>query len=241
MRAAAVVFDLGDTVVHAASYDREAGISALLAHAEGGDGISVEQIARRGEEIDSRLEASCVAENLEYRQTDFHRLLYGSFGIRLTLPDREAEQLYWRSALSMDCEPGIEEALMALEAQGIRRAVISNAVYSGETLSGELERKGLLRYFEFVISSADYGLRKPDPLLFSVAGARLGLPAERCMYVGNLIHVDVEGALRSGWRAGWYAAAAERNGDFDAEYAGLPEGVAVWKSWKDFRELYATR
>lgn len=230
----AIVFDLGDTIFHTVRHDREAGIRRLLAHAEGARGVSVDMLAEKGRSIDRRLETSSAAEATEYRQTDFHRILYGSFGITLQLDELEAERLYWDHSLSFELEDGIGEVLNRIEELGIRMAVISNAVFSPMTLSHELEKHGLCSYFEFVISSADYGIRKPDPLLFELAERRLGLKASECLYVGNLVHVDVEGALRAGWHPLWYAAAAVKDGSYTAQTRQLPEAVPSVQSWTEF-------
>ena len=230
----AVVFDLGDTIFHTEEYDRTAGIRALLEHVVDDRGMSVEKIARRSEEIDNRLEKSCAAEHIEYRQRDFHRLLYGSFGLSFTIPEEEAERLYWKSSLTLALEPGVEEALATLEARNIRRAVISNAVYGSTVLRGELDRLGVAKYFEFVMSSADYGVRKPDPLLFEVARVRLGLKKSKCWYVGNLVEADMGGAKRAGWQPVWYAADAVRRGTYEKRLGELPEGTPVVADWDDF-------
>ncbi len=250
----AMIFDLGDTVFHTLRYDRKAGIRALLSHAgialddgqfydyaESSDspkfrplrGIAlVDALAKRGEELDRRLEDSCDAEKLEYRQRDYHRLLYGLFGIELGLPDEAAEQVYWNASLETELEPGIEEFIQELSRRGVRMAVISNAVYSSAVLQAELERRGLLRHFEFVLSSADYGLRKPDPLLFSLALGYLKLRPQQCLYAGNLPNVDVKGALDSSWRAAWYAASAGPE-DASLKERLVADGVYVWGSWEE--------
>ena len=40
---------------------------------------------------------------------------------------------------------------------------------------GHLERRGLLRYFEFVLSEGDVSNVKPDPELYATAARRLGV------------------------------------------------------------------
>jgi hypothetical protein len=86
----AMVFDLGDTVFHTVRHDRAAGIRRLLAHAEGVRGVSVDMLVEKGKTIVRRLETSSAAEATEYRQTDFHRILYGGYKQRrLQLEDTQ--------------------------------------------------------------------------------------------------------------------------------------------------------
>jgi putative hydrolase of the HAD superfamily len=42
------------------------------------------------------------------------------------------------------------------------------------------------------------GVEKPDPAIFSLALDALGLPAERCIYVGDSVFFDVRGARAAG-------------------------------------------
>jgi putative hydrolase of the HAD superfamily len=233
---AAILFDMGDTVIRPVSYDREAGIRALLSRARGGGGSDeafVEELAEQGRRLDARFEEVCARENLEYRQSDFMRLLYGRAGIEFDLEDLSLEQLYWDRSLAFEKEPGIAEALDAVRRAGLRTAAVSNTVYTARVLDREMERQCLAGRFEFILSSADYGVRKPDPLLFEVALAKLGLPAERCWYAGNFVDIDVAGALAAGMRPLWYSAKDERDGRAEAAAAALPAEAIRISRWAE--------
>jgi len=86
-------------------------------------------------------------------------------------------------------------ALEALEANGIRCAVVSNW---DSRLGQLLDRLGLGRWFEFVFTSATVGYRKPDPRIFGHALAQLGVSAGRAVHVGDSYEDDVLGAQRAG-------------------------------------------
>ena len=51
---------------------------------------------------------------------------------------------------------------------------------------------------------ADYGFRKPSPIFFGVALARLGIAPADAWMVGDKVEFDVIGARRSGIRPFWY-------------------------------------
>ena len=70
---------------------------------------------------------------------------------------------FWKECMLFSPETGIADVLTALSAHNLRMGVVSNHPGSGTLLSWELQRHELLNYFEFVISSADYGIRKPIP------------------------------------------------------------------------------
>ena len=85
--------------------------------------------------------------------------------------------------------------LDALEARGIRKAVLSNW---DSRLPLLLDRMGLASRFEFILTSAEVGWRKPDPRIFDAALARLGQPRKRVLHVGDSHEQDVLGAQRAG-------------------------------------------
>jgi putative hydrolase of the HAD superfamily len=65
---------------------------------------------------------------------------------------------------------------------------------------GELNRVGLLEYFDPIVVSGDLGYRKPDPRIFQIALDAMGVAAEHTLFVGNDMHRDVYGAARVGMR-----------------------------------------
>ena len=62
-----------------------------------------------------------------------------------------------------------------------------------------LNESDIDRYMDCVITSAETGIRKPDPEIFRVAERRLGLAPEELAYVGDTISRDVRGTRNAGW------------------------------------------
>jgi FMN phosphatase YigB (HAD superfamily) len=52
--------------------------------------------------------------------------------------------------------------------------------------------------------SADYAVRKPNPLLFETAAARLGVPPRDIWFVGDRLDTDVAGATAVGMTTVWF-------------------------------------
>lgn len=90
--------------------------------------------------------------------------------------------------------PGAEEMLARLAAAGARLVVISNgyATYQEPVL----ERLGLLKYFDEVVTPDRVGYAKPDRRIFQAAG-RLDA------FVGDTLVHDVLGARQAGIPAVW--------------------------------------
>jgi putative hydrolase of the HAD superfamily len=108
--------------------------------------------------------------------------------------------------------PDAATVLGSLRAMGLRSAVVSNWDCSLAGLLGGLGLGGLL---DGVVTSAEAGVRKPDPRIFEVALASVQSPPERAIFVGDSIDIDVEGGRAAGIRSVWLdrsASAAEPEG-----------------------------
>jgi HAD superfamily hydrolase (TIGR01509 family) len=86
---------------------------------------------------------------------------------------------------------GARHALDALAALGVRACCVSN---SDGRADQHLVECGVRDGLEFVVDSQVEGVEKPDPRIFAIALAKLGLPPERTVYVGDIRSVDEAGA-----------------------------------------------
>lgn len=97
---------------------------------------------------------------------------------------------------------GAAEGMRAVQAAGYRMAIVSNA--HGQ-MAAQLEAREICSanggpgvHVEIVVDSHLVGVEKPDPAIFGFALDALGLHAERCAYVGDTVHFDVNGARAAG-------------------------------------------
>ncbi|PKL74109.1 MAG: HAD family hydrolase [Candidatus Melainabacteria bacterium HGW-Melainabacteria-1] len=91
--------------------------------------------------------------------------------------------------------PDVLPALDRLRAMDLRLGVISNW---DSRLSGLLEALGIGERMDFVLSSAEVGLHKPDPRIFELACERMGVLPEEAAHVGDHHYADVLGARAVG-------------------------------------------
>ncbi|MDH7484687.1 MAG: HAD family hydrolase [Anaerolineae bacterium] len=91
--------------------------------------------------------------------------------------------------------PWVAETLDCLSAEGYRMSIISN---SDGRVEQQLLDLGLRGYFERVYDSKVVGTQKPDPRIFHLALADLGLRPEEAVYVGDAFYIDIWGANRAG-------------------------------------------
>ncbi|HVR83055.1 MAG TPA: HAD-IA family hydrolase [Planctomycetota bacterium] len=91
----------------------------------------------------------------------------------------------------------VEPALRTLRARGIKIGIISNWDTRLRTISDGL---GLTPMVDFLIISAEAGVRKPSPGIFRLALEKAGVRPEEAVHVGDLPEEDGEGARRAGLR-----------------------------------------
>lgn len=97
---------------------------------------------------------------------------------------------------------GAAEALLDLQSAGFALAIVSNA---GGTMEQILAGHRICSTtggddadVAVVVDSAVVGVEKPDPAIFVFALDALETPAGRCLYVGDTVLFDVDGARAAG-------------------------------------------
>jgi len=223
-----LLLDFFDTLVGDVELDRVAGNARLLELTTDRRGQTPESIQAAAEELEDRLRPLRYA-TLELSVPQFQRLLYDGLGIAFRANPEALELEFWRAAVRCRPEPGVAEALDFLHGQNVCMGVVSNSAFSAVALAEQLRRHGLLPYLAFVVSSADYGIRKPHRLLFEVALARLRVAPAQVWFVGDSLSADITGAQQLGLGAVWYNRRGAPPGDVrpDAEIASWPELTAL--------------
>lgn len=98
------------------------------------------------------------------------------------------------AALEFEVVLGVRESLQALRSRGLDLAAVTNW---DVTVHDRLSKLGLAPFFSYIVTSAEAGARKPEPLVFRRALDLLRVPAERALHVGDS-EVDREGAAAAG-------------------------------------------
>lgn len=112
-----------------------------------------------------------------------------------------------------------EEALRTLgkvARQGVRLGIISNW---DRRLRLLYERFALERMFPTLVCSAEVGVEKPDPWIFTIACRAAGVSPRQAVHLGDDPVKDVEGANRAGLVGLLY--------DADDGWTGLPTRLGV--------------
>jgi len=126
--------------------------------------------------------------------------------------DKEARYRELVRARGVQPLPGVTCWLDRLRAEGWRQAIASAAPrLNVETVLAAL---GIADHFEAIVSSEDVRQGKPDPQVFLLAAARVGVPPARCVVIEDSPH-GIEAARRAGMRA----IGVETGGPLMADYA----------------------
>ncbi len=94
--------------------------------------------------------------------------------------------------------PAVGRLLAALAQSDLRIAALSNGA-----ADLQVRKAAQIGFFYPVLASERIGLRKPDPGAFALLAERMGLQAQRILYVGDDPYADVAGALGAGFAAAW--------------------------------------
>lgn len=105
-------------------------------------------------------------------------------------------QAHWRR--EQDALPTLD----ALRAGGCRMGIISNAA-DDDDVQVLVDNSGLRPYFDFVLTSARLGVRKPSPQIFNEALSFWGARPAQAVMVGDTVAADVAGANALGIASIW--------------------------------------
>lgn len=194
-----IIFDYGETLAHEDGFHPDLGFAALLKHAVknpqdmNGDTL-LDAFAACFKQL--RLEAHAIGVEIPNRQR--WKWLFETYDLEFSLPEEELETTFWNAAAPCVPTPGMVKLLSILRGQGIGTGVVSNMGFTGTALKRRLDDLFPEHSFRFVMSSADYVLRKPNPRLFDLAVKKSGCRAEETWFAGDNPAMDIVGAANAG-------------------------------------------
>lgn len=205
----AVIFDVDNTLY---SYDRAhaPAFARLKEYAARELGIGPERFEQLHGQADrilrARLGQPCGALHNRLLR---YQILLEEVGAPLEPHALAMARLYWDTLLgAMEPSPGIADCLPRLKAAGYRVGIGTDMTvdYQMEKLS----RLGLLRWVDFVVTSEEVLAEKPDAKLFLCCAQKAKASPAHCLYIGDNLKKDIEGAHAAGMHALWYQPDARR-------------------------------
>ena len=194
-----LLIDYGGTLVEEIGVDARAAAAALLALASHRpDHATLERVLERAERVTTEVASRRDLYQVETSWPALTHLIYDYFGTRFTEPMEELELVFWKASVTTRAMPGAKDALEELRKLRLPIAVLSNSSFGSSVIRYELGKHHLADHLSFVMVSAEYAVRKPNPLLMETAAARLGVRPAGIWCVGDRLDTDVAGARAAG-------------------------------------------
>jgi putative hydrolase of the HAD superfamily len=116
-------------------------------------------------------------------------------------PEPELVALWQRTRVAAQTSYPHAGAVLARLRRHARLALVTNG--ASDLQRRKLALTGLVEHFELVVASCDIGTGKPDPAIFAVVLAKLGVRPSEAVMVGNDRDRDIAGADAAGIRGLW--------------------------------------
>jgi len=221
-----VIFDLDDTLYDYTSAHATA-LKRLSSYVMANLGLSRERFDALHREAYHRLEerlGSCAA--IHNRLIRFQTLLEITGKPIAHAP--EMENLYWSTLLDVIRPmPGAVETMGSLRLMGLTVGVGTNMTANWQF--AKLKRLGLMAYVDYIVTSEEAGVEKPDGRFFALCAEKARCAPEECAFVGDSLEGDALGARDAGMTAFWLCP--------EPGNQAIPDGVTRIRSLSELPPL----
>jgi putative hydrolase of the HAD superfamily len=213
----AVLFDLGDTIIDWGVGRREAeiffrqGAKLSYEHLRARHIANLPPYHRYFNIHYSMMRRKYIWSKLSGRDFSYLTVITrAAHKLGMTLSTTDVQQLasiwYQPINLASTIDPGVDGMLRLLRDAGTKLGIVSNTLVPPHCLDDHLAAEGLLHYFPVRVYSSQVRFRKPHPRIFEIALEKIGVPANRTLFIGDLLKTDIAGAKKMGMRAIWKPA-----------------------------------
>lgn len=232
-----IFFDLDGTLIDHDAAVKEA-LNDLLQVNQVRSNLSISEIYHLWQEILERNYNLYLEGKLTHEAQRLNRItdFYATFGKKVT--EAEAQKLLkyyiksyeenWR--LYDDVMPCLEEL------NNERLAIISNGYYHQQL--DKLRKTGIHEYFEFVVTSSEFGKAKPERDIFEFACQKAKVKPKHALYIGDRYETDALGSYHANMIGIWLNRSSENS--IEKSTLSTHEGVFVISSLRELQPLMAT-
>lgn len=234
-----IIFDVGGTLFDDGKCDPAAGFEKLRLVSENPEAATCTELAEHWKEYLAEVSSirSESGISLDIPLSAVIKYAAMNTGLIIDIPMAEQEEIFDRYNSSRTVIEGVPELLDELDSLGIRKAVISNNMMSGEGLTLAINRWIPDAEFEFVLTSADLLFTKPSEKIFAAAVKRAHLSPDDCWYCGDGKIPDIDGARNANIRPVLLDTKSET--EFEIRKDDKGEYLAV-SNWNALREYLCT-
>ena len=232
------VFDYGETLVHEDDFLPVPGFEKMLAHAvKNPNGYTADDLAAMFSDTFRELRWKVLHLGMEVPHIPRMRWLIEICGLEFDCDETELEKLFWDGAAPGSPTPGMAQLLEKLRACGIKTGVVSNIGFSGASLKRRIEENYPEHRFDFIMSSCDYLLLKPNPSLFRLALKKTGCDASQVWFFGDNRYADIAGAAACGMFPVYYDCDLGCAFRSNPEVEKMPECLRI-HHWEELYPLF---
>ena len=242
-----VIFDLGSTLIEFQGEWNEVmargardQVDFLLARGLQFDG---DAFLKRHRELIMLFIEKGAQDWIEYSSDQALRMALAEFGypdLPQTLVDESLKALYAYGETLWQPFPDTYATLDVLRDKGYRLAIISNA-RDASNVHRLIDNNRLRAWFDPILISAEFGVRKPNPRIFKAALDRWRVEPDEALMIGDMLGADVLGAQNAGMPGVWATMQADRGANDahidtiipDAKIASLSELLPLLETWLD--------
>lgn len=140
---------------------------------------------------------------------------------------------YWDTLLKvMKPEPGILQLFEWINRQNLKIGIATDM--TAYMQYEKLKKLKLLCYIDFIVSSEEVGVEKPNKRLFYRCAQKAACKPCECLMIGDSLEKDVKGAMDVGMRALWYRSEEKRDnaGKEKEKFYTLSRKVSLSEEYK---------
>lgn len=222
-----LIFDIDNTlydydVAHAAAFQAVADDAGKTL------GLSAERFAALYREANRiQQDRAGVKSAAVHNRLIRYQIMLEQIGQPVFYAPRMAER-YWSTFLAHMCPaPGVDACMSFLKTAGLTAGIGTNM--TADYQYAKLERLGLTRYIDFMVTSEEAGVEKPDASFFDLCVKKAGCSAGECVFVGDSLDYDVLGAKQAGLYPVWLCP--------DPRQAEAPPGAGHVRSLRELPDL----
>lgn len=204
----AVLFDIGDTLVHFETVKATDLLTTAIRPAYeylGGQGLALPPYAAYLGSIRRAFLWAYLWSRLTQREVRLSRVLERAHArMGLVFGEARLSELAGHSTAAlrryMTRDTEAVDLVRRIADAGLKLGIVSNTVFPAFAIDDHLRDEGLLDFFPVRIYSSDVRYMKPHRRIFRAALAQLGVPADRAVFVGDRVDKDVKGSARVGMK-----------------------------------------
>lgn len=201
-----VLLDFGGTIAKESKFDHLNGFKAILKYCTNNyKGITAYDLYELNNFVDKKIgrEKGYVKlhSNLEYPERILTNYIYDYYNLDFSVSKDELEYIFWKASTNIFKLDNIEDALKILKKNKLKIGILSNISFSQYALEKRIYDIFPNISFDCIISSAQYGFRKPDKLIFDLSARKLNLQTKDILFIGDNYENDVIGSLDAGMKS----------------------------------------